>query len=216
MSRIGLAAGIGCCAAFLVSSPPGARAQMAAPSATPAASMAPAVNPSPAMGKVQTEAPQDEPAFLQALHKTNLQEVQLAKDAEKRASRNDVKKFARMLVKDHQGADREIEKYAKDAKLSLGSADDRKTWKAEADSQIAALKPLQGAEFDHAWLTQMVQGHEEALKTIDAGKSLVKGTEFRATLDGIRGKVNGHLDGAKDLLKQGENIQRTRGTEPGK
>ena len=90
-------------------------------------------------------------------------EVELGKLAEARGSKDEVKAFGQMMVKDHSAADAELKRIASQLNLQQPTQIDEKHREL-----VSRLSKLQGAEFDTAYIEAMVHGHEEVVARLRA------------------------------------------------
>jgi predicted outer membrane protein len=84
-----------------------------------------------------------------------LTEVRLGQMAVERAERADVKAFGQMMVKDHTEANAELARVASEVKIVPPTEIDKKH-----GDLVERMAKLTGAEFDRAYVTAMVEGHQ--------------------------------------------------------
>jgi putative membrane protein len=163
--------------------------QPAAPAEAPAAE-APA--PAPQMNDAQIA------AFLSAANKAEIDSSQLVKKSGKSA---DVKKFAAMIIKDHQAADKRASGLLVKAGIQPDeSGPDVQALKGKAQPVIDQLKGLKGAELDRAYVDAQVTMHQDVIDALDQKiMPAVQNPELKALVSEIRPKLQGHLDQAKAL-----------------
>jgi putative membrane protein len=94
--------------------------------------------------------------FLAAAAQGGMAEVQMGQLAVQHASNDAVKKFGQRMVDDHSKANDELKALATRKGFTLRSDMD-----AKQKSTIARLSKLNGAEFDRAYMQDMVKDHEE-------------------------------------------------------
>jgi putative membrane protein len=101
------------------------------------------------------------------VHHVNQMEIDMGKVAQRKGSTQAVKDYGKMLVKDHQSADKDLMALAKKdhAKIPMFKPTDEADQKEmKDDKQMAAqVKTLTGEAFDKAVLDMMDQGHEKVL-----------------------------------------------------
>ncbi len=85
-------------------------------------------------------------------------EVAAARIALKNSQADDVKQFARQMIKDHTNAGEELASIAKGKNLQVPPHVD-----ANHRHALAGLRSQSGAAFDAAYATQMVADHQEAV-----------------------------------------------------
>jgi len=94
--------------------------------------------------------------FVQQAAVAGMAEVQLGQLAQQRASNNQVKEFARMMVRDHTKANNELKQAAKGQNIQLPTQLDQKH-----QDLMQRLQQLRGADFDREYMSAMVDGHME-------------------------------------------------------
>jgi len=139
------------------------------------------------------------------LHHVNQMEITLGKDAQRQGTAK-VKDYASTLITDHQTADKDLTAFAKAHKLTTIPADKPMTDAERQDDkdmtqQMAKLKTLNGADFDKAYLTMMVSGHDKELTKIDVEISSATDPDFKNLLQGVKPVLQRHADQARDLMK---------------
>jgi putative membrane protein len=100
--------------------------------------------------------------FLMKAAEGNMAEVQLGELAKDKASNSSVKDFAQRMIDDHGRTLTEIQKMASDKAVTLP---DKLTGKFAATKE--RLSKLSGAQFDRAYMTDMVNDHREDVKEFE-------------------------------------------------
>ena len=119
-------------------------------SRTPPASMPP---PNPA-------APMTTPQYIMAASQSDEFEMQEGRMAENQAKSVKLRKFGAMMVKDHAKTTNTLH----DAIMKSGmSVPPPPPLRPDQMQMVAQLQPLNGADFDKAYLAQQMQSHQEAL-----------------------------------------------------
>lgn len=139
------------------------------------------------------------------LHHINQMEITLGKDAQRQGTAK-VKDYANTMITDHQTADKDLTAFAKAHKLTTIPADKPTTDAERQDDkdmtqQMAHLKTLKGADFDKAYLTMMVSGHDKELTKIDVEISSASDPDFKNLLQSVKPVLQRHADQARDLMK---------------
>ena len=101
--------------------------------------------------------------FVTKAAQAGMAEAQLGKLAENHASDDAVKEFARRMVKDHTAANDKLMTAAKNVKVAAAAAPDK-----EAQAAADKLAGLKGADFDKAYMQQMVDDHQKAVSVFEA------------------------------------------------
>src|SRR5436190_15698463 len=81
--------------------------------------------------------------FLKGAAVDNMEEIKLSQAAQQQAQSEDVKRFAQMLVQDHQKSDQQLKQLAQSKGVDIPS--DLPEMKKE---KVDAISSLQGSEFD--------------------------------------------------------------------
>jgi len=150
--------------------------------------------------------PNDEKAFLERLHYTNLKEIKLGQLAQQNGMSQDVKSFGEMMVKDHTAADQKLMTMAQGKGLKL--ADMPKPLNEVEKKVMAAdkanhekLQGLKGEAFDACYMSLMVGDHDETLGKVMAGQQGLTGnTELTAMLGNVSQSVTQHRQQAYSVL----------------
>ena len=128
----------------------------------------------------------------------NQVDIDAGKLAQGKAKSKEVKDFAKQMVTDHSG----VNKQAKDlaAKLKVKPEDNptSKSLKKGGEDNVKSLKGLKGDAFDKAYVDHEVVYHQAVLDAID--KTLVpsaKNAELKDLIVKVRPAFVGHLEHAK-------------------
>ncbi len=152
-------------------------------------------------------------AMLKAI---NDHEVREGKMAEKKTKSPAVKKFARMMIREHGQNNKEISSISKRIGLQPSANEDVTALKDQAKSDAQALESQTGAEFDKAYVDQMVKGHQDALQKLDQAIAGNQGrnSELSTFLTKTRQAVSRHLEMAQRLQNEvSGSTQGSQGTE---
>jgi putative membrane protein len=133
--------------------------------------------------------------FVMEALKGGMAEVELGKLASERAANDGVKQFGKRMADDHGKAGSELMKLAQDKGLTAPS---------ELDSKHARLRnklaKLSGAEFDRAYVDEMVKDHRQDVKEFRREADKAKDPDVKA----FAAKT---LPTLEDHLKQVEGLQ---------
>jgi putative membrane protein len=132
--------------------------------------------------------------YFQEIAQANLAEVETGRLAQKKASSDEVKKFAQHMVDDHGKMLDEQRSMAKSKSVSLP-----KQPKKEHQSALKKLEGASGGEFDRAYIEQMVKDHEKTLKLVQDAAKNAKDPELKQAAEKAAPEVQKHLDMAKQL-----------------
>jgi putative membrane protein len=103
--------------------------------------------------------------ILKELHAANLAEIQEGTLAQQQAAADKVKKYGRMLIKDHTAADQLVAKEA--VRLGISLTD---TLPPSASDDVAALKAASGAAFDKSFCDAEASGHAKVIADVQAAQ----------------------------------------------
>jgi putative membrane protein len=130
----------------------------------------------------------------------NTVDINAGKLAEKTSTNKEVKAFAKQMVTDHTGVNKQATALVKKLKVTPEESDTSKSLKQGGEENIAKLKGLKGKEFDKAYVDNEVTYHQAVLDALD--KTLVpnaKNEELKATLVKVRPAFVAHLEHAKHI-----------------
>lgn len=102
-------------------------------------------------------------------------EVELAKLAETKATNPKVKEFAAMMIKDHTKANTELMDLAKTKNITLPA-----TVGADEQKVMDDLSKKSGAEFDKAYVDEMVSDHDKDVKLFEKASTDAKDAELKS------------------------------------
>ena len=149
------------------------------------------------------------PAFAQAPNDAqiasivvtaNQVDIDAGKLAETRAAKADVKQFAKLMVADHTGVNKQAVDLVTRLKVTPQDNDTSKSLKDGGDKNLASLKTLKGAAFDKAYVDHEVAYHQAVLDAID--KTLIpnaSNADLKALLVKVRPAIASHLEHAQHL-----------------
>jgi putative membrane protein len=121
-----------------------------------------------------------------------LMEVQLGELAAQNAASPKVKEFGQRMVKDHTKANEELKAIALKKNISIPA-----TPADKHQHHIDELKAKKGADFDKAYMSMMVEDHEEDISKFEKEGQDGKDTEIKAFAAGKVAILKGHLQMAK-------------------
>lgn len=119
-------------------------------------------------------------------------EVELGKLALKNASSPKVKEFAKMMVDDHSKANMELKTAAEKKNITLPAALSDKCQKKYND-----LMSKKGPDFDKAYMSEMVDGHQDVLDEMNKEAENGKDADLRMWAQGKVDVIKHHLEIAK-------------------
>jgi putative membrane protein len=124
-------------------------------------------------------------------------EVELGTLATQRASRPTVKEFGAKMVKDHGAANAELATLAKSKGVDVPTAID-----AEHQAVRDRLTALQGADFDRAYMQEMVKDHTQDVAEFEKASQTASDAELRSWAAGKLPTLRDHLALARDINSQ--------------
>lgn len=152
-----------------------------------------------ASGAALAEAPSD--AQIAGIVVTaNKVDIDAGKLAQKMSKSKEIKAFAKQMVTDHSGVNKQATALVKKLHVTPADSDTSKSLKSSGDANIANLKTLKGAAFDKAYVDNEVSYHEAVIEALD--KTLIpnaQNAEIKDTLVKVRPAFVAHLDHAKHI-----------------
>jgi putative membrane protein len=133
-------------------------------------------------------------------------EVHAAQLAGKKDVGGAIESFARMLREDHGRNINDTEKLADKLNLDLKKGDPVDSIHTEGEQMLDRLDALKGDEFQHSFISEMINGHREALDKLDDFIRQAQNPEVKSHLQATRQRVAFHL-------KEAERLQ---GSQPGR
>lgn len=130
----------------------------------------------------------------------NQVDVDAGKLAASTSKNADVKKFAQLMVTDHNAVNQQAVDLVTRLKVTPEDNDTSRSLKAGGDKNVAALKALKGAAFDKAYVDHEVAYHQAVLDAVD--NTLIpnaKNAELKALLVKVRPAFVAHLEHAKHI-----------------
>jgi putative membrane protein len=143
-----------------------------------------------AMSKMTTDSPAD---FVKEAAQGGMAEVELGQLASKNAQDPEVKKFGQMMVSEHGKANAELKTLA-----------GKKNWTMPTDigshkSTMDKLQGLKGADFDKAYVDEMVSDHEKDLKAFQQQGQSGTDPELKEFAAKTATVIQKHLDAIKAI-----------------
>ena len=169
------------------------------PGLVPALLLALSLAPASAIAAAAAAAPND--AQIAAIVVTaNQVDIDAGTLAKTRASSQEVKSFAQLMITDHSGVNRSATELVTRLHVTPQPNATSESLKQGGDKNLASLRKLSGAAFDKAYVDQEVSYHEAVLDALD--KTLIpsaKNAELKALLVKVRPAFVAHLEHAKML-----------------
>ena len=136
-------------------------------------------------------------AFLQKVAQAGLAEVATGKLAQTKGSRESVRQFGAMMVKDHGAANEKLKSIARTKGITLPQEPDLKH-----TAQAELLEQEVAADFDRPYIDAQIRDHKEAEALLQTEIALGKDADAKAFAQEILPKVQAHLK-AIETIKTG-------------
>jgi putative membrane protein len=151
-------------------------------------------------GAVFAQATPDDAQIAGIVVAANKVDIDAGKLAEKKTKDAEVKAFAKQMVGDHTGVNKQAMALVKKLKLTPQDSDLGKSLKEGGAANMAKLKPLAGKDFDKAYIDHEVEYHQSVIDAMD--KTLIpnaQNAELKDTLVKTRPVFVAHLEHAKRI-----------------
>jgi len=177
----------------LVAAPIGAlHSQVVAPGTNP---KTPGTNPAPT-SQVQADIRADLP-FMQEAASANLMEVQLGQLAQQRAVTPAVKQFGQRMVNDHTSLQNQLANTASQNGVSFTPS-----LSSDHQKQISQLQSINALQFDRAYMTAMIQDHQNDVAKFQSQSSAAHSAPVRSLIANTLPVLQQHLDLARQVGSQ--------------
>ena len=138
--------------------------------------------------------------ILGAINAIDENEIAAANAAKKEKMGDQAMAYSKKLRKQHSANFDKTRKLSKKLGMPPVSNQTAQDLRSDGAKELATLVPLEGKEFERAYIDAMVSGHSDALQLIDAELlPAAKNDEVRAHVDAFRGHVSAHLEEGKRL-----------------
>lgn len=125
-----------------------------------------------------------------------MEEVRLGQLAGQQASAQDVKDFGAMMVKDHSAGGDKLKAIAASKNLTLPDS-----LSSDAQKEMAGLQAKNGADFDKAYISMMVDDHKKDIKLFEDESKSGSDADIRGFADSSLHMLHMHLDAAEKCHK---------------
>lgn len=136
----------------------------------------------------------EENDFVKEAANGGLLEVELGRYAEQNAENPRVKKFGEMMVRDHSKVNDQLKSLASGKNISLPEELDSKH-----KDTLEDLRKEKGADFDKAYMKNMVEDHEKDIKEFQKIAEDGKDAEIKSFAAKTLPTLQMHLDSAKSI-----------------
>ncbi len=130
----------------------------------------------------------------------NTVDINAGKLAQKQASDQTVKAFAKQMVTDHTGVNKEASDLVKKLNLTPEDNESSNSLKKDGEATIEKLKSMKAKEFDRAYIDNEVKYHQSVIDTMD--NTLIPSAQhasLKSLLLKVRPAFVSHLEHAKKL-----------------
>jgi putative membrane protein len=153
------------------------------------------VPPASAQSAAAQSAQTDASGYVEQTTISNLFEVSAAQAALQKASTEEVRSFARMMIDDHTKASEQLAEAAKGQNLSLPASMD-----ARHDQLLQDLASATEQDFDRLYMRTQVEAHTAALKLQQDYSSFGANPALKAIATQLVPIIKRHLDQAQTIL----------------
>jgi putative membrane protein len=136
----------------------------------------------------------DDAKFAVAAANGGMAEVELGQLAQQKAVNAKVKDFGGMMVTDHSKANDEMKALAKSKGITLPDSLDSKEQKVKTD-----LSAKSGADFDKAYVSNMIDDHKEDIKEFEDAVKNCKDADLKAFAVKTLPTLKMHLDAIQKI-----------------
>jgi putative membrane protein len=150
-----------------------------------------------------TSAPLSDAQILYVLNTINAGEMEQARIAQQKASNGRVKRFASMMMKDHNDADKKAGDVSKKVNATPAPSEVSRMLETDAKQATSAMSTRQGTDFDRSYMDAQVKEHRTALDLIDRQlMPSATSSEVKDMLKNVRSTIESHLKEAQEIQKQ--------------
>ncbi|HEY6862511.1 MAG TPA: DUF4142 domain-containing protein [Burkholderiales bacterium] len=132
--------------------------------------------------------------FMEKVAQDNAAEIEAGKLASSKGSNDQVKQFGERMVQDHGQAADELKQLAQSKGVDLADTADRKH-----EREAKSLDKKSGADFDRAYMQQMVKDHRADLKELQKEAKNAKDPDVKAFAERTAQVVQEHLNQAQQI-----------------
>lgn len=135
-----------------------------------------------------TSMPGADKAFVQKAAIGGMAEVEMGKLAQQKASNDQVKQFGARMVEDHSKANDELKQVTSGKGMTLPTDLD-----AKKKNTMAKLQQLSGAQFDRAYMDEMVSDHRATVAEFRKESTSGKDSDVKSFAGKTLPKLEDHL-----------------------
>jgi putative membrane protein len=142
----------------------------------------------PPNAKGQTTVSAADKDFILATAQGGMTEVKLGELAARNGSRDDVKEFGQMMVKDHTIINDDLKALAAQKGVTLTETVD-----AKHQEKLDKMAALTATGFDDAYIAAMIKGHKEVAREFKAEYAATQDSDIKSFIDKSLPVVEKHL-----------------------
>ena len=172
----------GALAAAMLAVAPGARAQVTSGDSNPSPWATVRRDPAPGGSALA------DTAYINQTIRGNYTEVGLGRVAESRAADSGVKEFAQRMISEHNSMNQQWATLARNNRIRAEAP-----FGGDKDESIERLEDLSGAEFDRAYMAEMIRRHEQDLDAFEQMETSARSPEVRQLAKSGVSTIREHL-----------------------
>ena len=156
--------------------------------------MMPADNITNAAGEAAM--PQNGQEYATMVGAGDMFEIESARLAQEKATSDDIKELAEMIVTDHTTSTEQLRQAASQAQPPVTV---EPQLNAEQQANMQALRSANGAQFDQAWLQQQLGAHQKALAMVQHYAQNGDVPSLKQHAGTVAGPIQRHLERVQEL-----------------
>lgn len=151
-----------------------------------------------AMSKTSAATTATDTKFLRAVGQADLAEIELGNLAQQKATSPEVKQFAQRMVQDHTQNRDQLKQLAETQHVTVPD-----TVTAKDKATKTELEKLSGAQFDKAYMNDMVKDHRTDVAKVAHASKTAQNPEVKKFAEQTLPTLRSHLKEAEKIAPQG-------------
>lgn len=139
--------------------------------------------------KFQTDSSEKNAQFVVDAAAGNLTEIRLAELAQQKSTNKNVKDIAKLLLNDHTAALNDLKILASTKNITIPTEEPEK-----AKEQVKDLSEKKPADFDKAWVDQLMEKHQKTINDYEKALTDVTDADIKAWINNVLPKIRTHHD----------------------
>lgn len=135
--------------------------------------------------------------FMTKVANSGMAEVQMAKDAQQKATIDAVKSYAAMLERDHTAVGDQIKTFASQRNVALPTS-----ISADKQKMMDDMNKMTGKSFDKDYISMMIKSHNDGIKLFEDTRDNATDVDIKNFADKTLPTLKMHLDSAKAIQKR--------------